>query len=33
MDAKPSSYEEVTEKRVWKDVMGEEYQSIVKNDV
>ena len=33
MDAKPSSYEEVAEKRVWKDAMGEEYQSIVKNDV
>jgi hypothetical protein len=33
MDAKPSSYEEVVEKRVWKDSMREEYQSIVKNDV
>jgi hypothetical protein len=33
MDAKLSSYEEATEKRVWKDAMGEEYQSIVKNDV
>jgi hypothetical protein len=33
MDAKPSSYEEAAEKRVWKDAMGEEYHSIVKNDV
>jgi hypothetical protein len=33
MDAEPSSYEEATKKRVWKDAMGEEYQSIVKNDV
>jgi hypothetical protein len=33
MDAEPSSYEEAAEKRVWKDAMGEEYQSIVKNDV
>jgi hypothetical protein len=33
MDAKLSSYEEVVEKRAWKDAMGEEYQSIVKNDV
>jgi hypothetical protein len=33
MDAEPSSYEEAAEKRVWKDSMGEEYQSIVKNDV
>jgi hypothetical protein len=28
-----SNYEEDEEKRVWKDAMGEEYQSIVKNDV
>jgi hypothetical protein len=33
MDVEPSSYEEATKKRVWKDAMGEEYQSIVKNDV
>jgi hypothetical protein len=33
MDAEPSSYEEVLEKRVWKNAMGEEYQSIVNNDV
>jgi hypothetical protein len=33
MDAEPSNYEEVAEKRVWKDAMGEEYKSIVKNDV
>jgi hypothetical protein len=33
MDAKISSYEEVSKKRVWKDVMGEEFHSIVKNDV
>jgi hypothetical protein len=33
MDAEPSSYEEAVEKRVWKDSMGEEYQSIVNNDV
>jgi hypothetical protein len=33
MDAEPSSYEEVAEKRVWKDAMEEEYQSIVKNDL
>jgi hypothetical protein len=25
MDAKPSSYEEATEKQVWKDAMAEEY--------
>jgi hypothetical protein len=33
MDAEPSNYEEAAKKRVWKDAMGEEYQSIVKNDV
>jgi hypothetical protein len=33
MDAEPSNYEEATKKRLWKDVMGKEYQSIVKNDV
>ena len=33
IDAEPSSYEEAIEKKVWKDVMLEEYQSIMKNDV
>jgi hypothetical protein len=33
MDAKPSSYEEAAKNRVLKDSMGEEYQSIVNNDV
>ena len=33
INARPSSYEEVVEKKVWKDVMLEEYQSIMKNDV
>ena len=33
IDAKPSSYEETVEKKVWKDAMLEEYQSIMKNDV
>jgi hypothetical protein len=33
MDVEPSSYEEPIEKRVWKDAMGEDYQSIVKNDI
>jgi hypothetical protein len=33
MDVEPSSYEEVSKKRVWKNSLGEEYQSIVKNDV
>ena len=33
IDAKPSSFEEAVEKKVWKDVMHEEYQSIMKNDV
>ena len=29
----PSNYEEVVEKKVWKDVMLKEYQLIMKNDV
>jgi hypothetical protein len=29
-DAKPSNYEEAAKKRVWKDSMGEEYESIVR---
>ena len=33
IDAKHSSYTEVVEKKVWKDAMFEEYQSILKNDV
>ena len=33
IDAKPSSFEEAVENKVKKDVMHEEYQSIMKNDV
>ena len=33
IDTKPSSYEEAVEKKVRKDAMLEEYQSIMKNDV
>ena len=33
IDANPSSYEEATEKKEWKDAMTEEYQLIMKNDV
>ena len=33
IDADPSSYEEPTEKKEWKDTMIKEYQSIMKNDV
>ena len=33
IDAEPSSFEEVVEKKVWKDAMHEEYQLIMKNDV
>lgn len=33
IDEEPSSYEEATEKKVWKDAMIKEYQSIMKNDV
>jgi len=29
----PSSFEEAMEQQVWKDVMNEEYESIMKNDV
>ena len=32
IDAEPSSYEEATNKKVLKDAMIEEYQSIMKND-
>ena len=31
--AEPSRFEEVVEKKVWKDAMHEAYQSIMKNDV
>ena len=33
IDKEPSNYEEVAEKKEWKDVMIKEYQSIMKNDV
>jgi hypothetical protein len=33
IDAEPTYYEEAVEKKVWKDAMIEEYQSIIKNDV
>ena len=33
IDKEPSSYEEAIEWKEWKDVMIEEYQSIIKNDV
>ena len=33
IDKEPSSYEEATERKEWKDAMIEEYQSILKNDV
>jgi hypothetical protein len=33
IDAEPTCYEEDAEKKVWKDAMIEEYQSIIKNDV
>ena len=33
IDAEPSSFKEAVEKKVWKDAMHEEYQSIMKNDV
>ena len=33
IDAEPSSFEEAVEKKVWKNAMLEEYQSIMKNDV
>jgi hypothetical protein len=32
-DVEPTSYEEATKKKEWKNAMVEEYQSIVKNDV
>jgi hypothetical protein len=33
IDSKPSTFEEVAKKKVWKDAIMEEYQSIMKNDV
>jgi hypothetical protein len=33
IDVEPTCYEEAAEKKVWKDAMIEEYQSIIKNDV
>ena len=33
IDKEPSSYEEVAERKEWKDAMIEEYQSIMNNDV
>jgi hypothetical protein len=33
IDSDPSTIEESTEKKEWKDVLMEEYQSIMKNDV
>jgi hypothetical protein len=33
IDSEPSTFEEVVEKKEWKDAMMEEYQSIMKNDV
>jgi len=33
IDADPTNYEEAAEKKVWKDAMIKEYQSIMKNDV
>jgi hypothetical protein len=32
-DAEPSSFEEANKLQVWKDVMLEEYRSILKNNV
>ena len=33
IDKEPSKYEEVEEKKEWKDVMIKEYQPIMKNDL
>ena len=33
IDREPSTYEEVAEKKEWKDAMIEEYQLIMNNDV
>jgi hypothetical protein len=33
IDSEPSSYEEASSQPIWRDVVMEEYQSIMKNDV
>jgi hypothetical protein len=33
IDSKPSTFDEATTRKVWKDAMIEEYESILKNDV
>jgi hypothetical protein len=33
IEAEPSSYQEASEHKVWRDAMVEEYASIMKNDV
>jgi hypothetical protein len=33
IDSKPSNFDEVSKKKVWKDVIMEEYKSIMKNNV
>ena len=33
MNKEPSNYEEVVERKEWKDAMIEEYKSIMKNDI
>jgi hypothetical protein len=33
IESKPSTFEEAASQQVWKDVMVEEYNSIMKNDV
>ena len=33
LDSEPSSYEEAVGQKVWRDVMVEEYASIMHNDV
>ena len=33
LDSKPSTYEEASKHQCWRDVMTEEYESILKNDV
>ena len=32
-NVEPTTFEDVAQQQVWKDVMMEEYQSIMKNDV
>lgn len=33
IQAEPPTFEEVIKEQVWKDVMAEEYESIMENDV